>query len=409
MATSVGIKVPKKKARLAPRVQRGSKILEPSWDGADAWPGDKFHRARRFATDFYYENFKPSDMTADVFLWMKNNGYSASDIKSAKAAPNSYLSVVTAINARMINRGMPDVHPAWNTFWESLGGTMGTPEPTSQYLKRKVQELINVGAPLVAPEVQPVAAGVAITVAKPTIQDYLREKNSEVMGEIEGRIDDFISKEFKGDPKLVELLTTSNIGVAQLKAFHELIEKNIRYYEEVLAGTDSQLIEGYKHWNKRQLKATVAWWTQALADVNSYANIKKVNKAPRKKKAVSPDKVVSKLKYLKEFAELGLKSVDPKTILESSELWVYNTKTRKLGIYVADTYQPTLSVKGSAILGFSAAESVQKTMRKPKDQLKEFAKNGKPAAKKWFKGVRSTEIKLTGRMNADIILLKAYK
>jgi hypothetical protein len=48
-------------------------------------------------------------------------------------------------------------------------------------------------------------------------------------------------------------------------------------------------------------------------------------------------------------------------------------------------------------------------MRKPKDQLKEFAKNGKPAAKKWFKGIRTTEIKLNGRISADTILLKTYK
>lgn len=409
MVTSVGIKVPKKKARLAPRVQRGSKIIEPSWDGVETWTGEQFHRTRRFASDFYYEHFKQSDMAADVYLWMKNNGYSASDIKSAKAAPNSRLSVITSINARMINRGMPDTHLAWNIFWEGLGGTYGTPRPTSEYLKERVQELINAGALLVEKEVQVSTNSPVVVIAKPTIQDYLREKNSEAMGELEGRVDDFVNKEFKGDPKAIELLTTSNIGIAQLKAFVEFIEKKITFYEVVLEGKDSQLVEGYNHWNKRQLKAVVAWWTQALADVNSYANIKKVSKAPRKKKTVSPDKIVSKLKYLKEFAELGLKSVEPTSILECSELWVYNIKTRKIGIYITDSYQPTLTVKGSAILGFSAAESVQKTLRKPKDQIKEFAKNGKPAAKKWFKGIKSTEIKLNGRMNADIILLKAYK
>ena len=160
---------------------------------------------------------------------------------------------------------------------------------------------------------------------------------------------------------------------------------------------------------KRQLTAIVKWWQQALADANSYNVVKKATKAPRKKKAVSPEKVVAKLKYAKEFKELALKSVEPTTILTAQELWVYNTKTRKLGIYIADQYAGALSVKNSSILGFDSNTSVQKTLRKPKDQLKEFTANGKPAAKKWFKGVRSTEIKLNGRIGLDIILLKVYK
>ena len=74
-----------------------------------------------------------------------------------------------------------------------------------------------------------------------------------------------------------------------------------------------------------------------------------------------------------------------------------------------DQYAGSLSVKNSSIVGFDAAASVQKTLRKPTEQLKELASNGKPAAKKWFKGVRTTETKLNGRIGTDIILLKTYK
>ena len=37
--------------------------------------------------------------------------------------------------------------------------------------------------------------------------------------------------------------------------------------------------------------------------MNSYVSIKKASKAPRKKKAVPVEKIVSKLKYLKEFKD----------------------------------------------------------------------------------------------------------
>ncbi|MGA1691745.1 MAG: protein translocase subunit SecD, partial [Sedimenticolaceae bacterium] len=51
------------------------------------------------------------------------------------------------------------------------------------------------------------------------------------------------------------------------------------------------------------------------------------------------------------------------------ELWIFNTKTRKLVKYVAAEYQE-LGVKGTSITGFDANTSVQKTLRKPEEQLK---------------------------------------
>ena len=242
------------------------------------------------------------------------------------------------------------------------------------------------------------------------IQERMAEKTSEFLGEVEGRFDDFITEgQFKGEPKLIELMTSMNVPQQQLKTVQEFINGKIAEFEDIITTKDGQTLEGYKHLGKRQLTAIVKWWTQALADTNSYNVVKKAAKAPRKKKAVAPEKVVGKLVYQKEFKELTLKSVEPTTILTAQELWVYNTKTRKLGIYIADQYAGTLSVKGTKIMGFDAAASVQKTLRKPAEQLKQFSANGKPAAKKWFKAVRSTEIKLNGRINADIILLKVYK
>ena len=240
------------------------------------------------------------------------------------------------------------------------------------------------------------------------IQERMAEKTAEFLGELEGRFDDF-TLEFKGEPKLVELMTQMNVPAVQVKTVQEFINKKIAEFEEVNSSKDSQVLEAYKHLGKRQITAIVKWWTQALSDANSYNVVKKASKAPRKKKAVLPEKVVAKLKYAKEFKELALKSADPTTILTAQELWVYNTKTRKLGIYIADQYAGVLTVKNSSIMGFDAAASVQKTLRKPKDQIKEFTANGKPAAKKWFKGIKSTEIKLNGRISTDVILLKVYK
>jgi hypothetical protein len=123
---------------------------------------------------------------------------------------------------------------------------------------------------------------------------------------------------------------------------------------------------------------------------------------------VSPEKLSSKFKYLKEFAELKLVSITPAQLVNASEAWLYDTKKRKLIHVMADTHIGSVSVKGSAIVGFDTTNTVQKTLRKPAEQLKELLGGGKPAARKVFKDIKATETKYNGRGNENIIILKAW-
>ena len=131
----------------------------------------------------------------------------------------------------------------------------------------------------------------------------------------------------------------------------------------------------------------------------------KVNRAPRAKKPTDKVKVVSKLKYLKQDEKLKLVSINPIDIIGSKELWVFNTKTRKIGKYVAGEFAE-LSVKGTTIVGFDENKSIQKTLRKPEEQLKEFKAAGKVALRKFLDDIKAVDIKLNGRINEETILLK---
>ena len=73
---------------------------------------------------------------------------------------------------------------------------------------------------------------------------------------------------------------------------------------------------------------------------------------------------------------------------------------------VADTHLGTFFVKGSAIVGFDPAATVQKTLRKPEEQIKAFLASNKVELRKFLDNIKTTEIKLNGRINADTILLK---
>jgi hypothetical protein len=132
----------------------------------------------------------------------------------------------------------------------------------------------------------------------------------------------------------------------------------------------------------------------------------KATRKPRKPKQISNEKLIANMKYKKSDSDLSLVSINPASIIGAKELWTYNTKTRKITKYVADEYIGPLSVKGTTIQGFDTVQSVQKTLRKPAEQLKEFQSAKKVALRKFMDQLTTKSAAPNGRINADTILLK---
>jgi hypothetical protein len=80
-----------------------------------------------------------------------------------------------------------------------------------------------------------------------------------------------------------------------------------------------------------------------------------------------------------------------------------------LGRYIAATDAGQLSIKGSAIIGFDPAASIAKTLRKPPEQLKQFANAGKVTLRSFIEDIKSVAVNLNGRLGNDWVLLKAVK
>ena len=153
------------------------------------------------------------------------------------------------------------------------------------------------------------------------------------------------------------------------------------------------------------MKKLVAFYHEIISACDMLAQEAKVNRKPRAKKAQPKEKIVAKLKYAKTNEQLKLVSINPADIIGAKELWVYNTKSRKLGKYVAAEYQE-LGVKGTSITGYNINNSVQKTLRKPEEQLKEFKAAGKVQLRKFLDDIKAVDIKLNGRINEEVVLLK---
>ena len=247
-------------------------------------------------------------------------------------------------------------------------------------------------------------------VAKLTIQDHLREKVSECAGELEGMFDDFVlaGAKMTADWKPIAQIRGMNISPNMVGTIADIWKTKLAEFEEVLAGTDADLAEGYAHLSKNQIKQCIKFIEQVIADCGNYVQIKKVERKPRAKKAVSPERLSVKFKYLRDFAELKLTSIAPAQLVGASEAWLYDTKKRKLIHVMADSHLGSFSVKGSAIVGFDVTQTVQKTLRKPAEQLKELLSGGKPATRKVFKDMKATETKFNGRGNDNLIILRAW-
>lgn len=244
--------------------------------------------------------------------------------------------------------------------------------------------------------------------SKPNIQDRLREKVIECASEIDGMFDEFIKTDAKSlaNFKPISVMRGMNISPTMVSIISEAWVRQMEEFTEALSGKDPQLVEGYSHVSKMQMKNWVKFAEQVIADCNSYVQVKKVERKPRVKKAISPEKQVLKFKYLREFAELNLKSEHPSKLVGSSEAWIYDTAKRKLIHVVADSHSGTFTVKGSSIIGFDATTSTQKTLRKPAEQLKELLSANAAGARKFYKDIKSVDIKFNGRSNENLVLLK---
>jgi hypothetical protein len=240
-----------------------------------------------------------------------------------------------------------------------------------------------------------------------SIQERVADKSREHIGEIEAMIDDCLEKKsFKWDS--YTWMQASNVKGAHTKYIIEFFERRIEELNEVLKGKDKDLVEGYSNFTKVQIKEYVNLLKTLCSDAQKIAHNSKLIRAPRKKKAKPVDKIVSKLNYKKDDNGYKLASINPVDIVGCSQLWVFNTKTRKLGVYNADD-SGGLSVKGSTIINFKQDTSTQKTVRKPEVLLPEVLKAGKISLRKVIPGINSVEQELTGRINDDTILLRVIK
>lgn len=270
---------------------------------------------------------------------------------------------------------------------------------------------------------------------RPSIQERIAERVREIVVPIEDWLERLITMPDRFNPETFQLIDhfkKEKVGGVHARKIIEMYETQYKEYKDLLElrkknlkfkeideegegdSEERQLLESYEDISNEVIEKGIKAHDNIFKACDYMIDIANANRKSRKKKPISKDKLVSKLQYSKEDTKYNLKSIDPKDIITAEQLWVFNTKTRKLGIYVASVLDPRglnregtgLSVKGTSVQGFDPEKSVQKTLRKPEEQLSEFMKCGPVKSKTFFSEIKSMEIALTGRINPDTILLK---
>ena len=405
----LGIKIPKKKRRTSKLQHLAYTGEEPDWVVfMQSNPStEAIYRERTRSYDWYNYYHKSSSLFRDIEKWLVDNKYTKDDIKAWKAAEAWRTTLTVASSCKLLNNGMPDIIISpYNKEVE--------PKPISDHIKKSLKEVIEIGYKHLEKQVEEVKDSTEKVVV--SIQERMREISAFMIEDIESSVDTFHNDMTKFNLKEFDPITV--LRQKDAKANHARIIKT--WYQsdgadyEYLVHPDKnknndqdQLDEAYGHLTKTEKKKANDIYKKIISACDIVINEQKVRRKPRAVKAKRADDVIKKLKFQMSDVSYGITSVPPVEIVGSVLTVIFNTNTRKIGLYVAED-SSGLSVKGTTIYGYDEKTSVQKTLRKPKNQLKLF-NVAKTKLVKEFESLKTADTKLNGRTNNHCIILRCFK
>ena len=346
------------------------------------------HRISALSKAFtWYNYFYGKKDARDMIVNYLESQDRKADVRTLKSIPDSAIRLTTAWLCRM----------------KMVGLELNETEQIK--LDNLLKEILT-SKQTVEVDVEPVSD----TPAKPNIQDRLREKVGECAAELDGMFDEFMiaGAKMSADYKPIMVIRGMNVAPQMISEIANRWKHRLAEFEEAVVGKDALLVEAYSHLTRIQLRNCVKFCEAVINDCGAYVQIKKVERKPRKVRAVPPEKRAAKFKHIVDFAELKLKGLPAASLVDKAEAWLYDTKKRKLIHLVADSHTQAFTIKNNSVIGFSTVDTLQKTVRKPADVIRAIQAAGKPAARKIYKDLTTTETPWNTRGTENLIVLKAW-
>jgi hypothetical protein len=234
-----------------------------------------------------------------------------------------------------------------------------------------------------------------------SIRDRLKESCTPYVAWIDQQIDNFIAGK-SYDDNIYDYLNGQGCKAGHARMIREAFEFNFNEMA-LLKDGDPAVVECYEAYGKKAIKVLVAFYEKLESDL---AQLEQTKKAARVRKVRKPnvEKMLSKVKYLKESTEFKVGSIHPQKVLGSEQLWIFNTKTRQLGRYVGSNIQ----FKRSSLLNIELEQSVSKKLRKPEEFLKVVMNASKSQLNKQFDAIKAVAKPMNGRLNEFTVLLRVW-
>jgi hypothetical protein len=356
---------------------------EPTWEKRTE-PCTQFDLV--FAFQWYNQNKESRDARKYLIEYLEKNKKITLTQKKAADYLNNSWNIVDGWLARCLSRGAWIPDNVFNNFNSRI-----------EEFKKRLDTII------LEKDLLAIAKDDSNVVS---IQERVQQKVDYFIMELEATFDAFYHLGSLGSWTAYDWMVKNEVKPMHASKISEYFKERARAWIEIIENrrTDDYLKESYPRSDKVMIAA--AKFLAGIADdAERLSSNKSAARKPRKKKPVSFEKKVKNLKFKKEDTENKLVSIDPVKIVGAEKLWIYNVKTRKLGVYVAMD-GAGLDVKGSAIQNYKYGESVSKTLRKPKDVLSRVLDGGKVVLRKVMSEINSKAVELNGRINKDTILLR---
>jgi hypothetical protein len=342
-------------AKFIPKV-----VPEPTWEKRTE-PCKQYDLIHAF--QWYNHNKDSKDARKYLIEYLvKNNEITPLQKQAADYLNNSW-NIVDGWLARCLSRGawIPDT--TFNNFKERMNDFRGR-------LDKIIAEK-NLGAAVVD------------TSNVISIQERVQSQVDYFIMELEAKFDDVWHEQSGEEFVPYTWMVENEVKPMHASKIAEYFKQRTADWIAIIESKDEYVRESYPRPRKEMIEAA-KFFGLIATDAEKLASNKSAARKPRKKKLVS---------------------IDPIKIMGSQQLWVYNVKTRKLGVYVAAD-AAGLGVKGSSIENYKYSESVSKTLRKPKDVLSRVLDGGKVVLRKVMAEINSKSVELNGRINKDTILLR---
>jgi len=254
---------------------------------------------------------------------------------------------------------------------------------------------------------QPVQRLQVASAPKVSVQEATQNRIRTYIGELEGVVDE-IAKNPKSDFSLLDDLKKNQLPQTVGNDINTWMRAKVTELIAAYEGKDKDLAEGYSNFRKKDLLTIIKKLATFIEDAEKYSAFKKANRKPREKKVKPAGVQVKGLKYKTRDDELKISSVSPTEVVGAQQVWVFNTKTRKLAVYRTDSALG-IQVKGTTLQNYDPEMSLQKTLRKPAEQIKDLLAAGKVQLRKFMDNIKAVPTTPNGRINADTLILRTAK